>query len=292
MNAKQNMEEGVGWTADHARYALPILLLLARSGKKVTYQNLDREIARQYGQPGSPIVVIYGRVLEIIGRSINLLSEEWNEEIPPLTILIVNKDKDEPSNGVDPFLSRYVSKSSSGKLTQNNRQAMIKRATNAVHNYPRWDEVADYFGIDLPGTLSESDPISLEQPPAMLGGESDAHLKLKEYVAQHPELFEHIGQFSKGQVEYRLASGDEVDVLFQNDDLTLAAEIKTEDAPLGELTRGIYQCVKYRAVLRAMHDVAGELRHVKTILVTPQALPAQHIAAAKRLAVPWQRVAI
>lgn len=290
MNAKNIFEEGTTWTAVQARHALPILLSLAKTGQKLTYQGLDAEIARQYNQPVTPVVVGYGRVLEIIGQSLNQLSKEWGEEIPPITILIINKNTGEPSPGVNPFLQRYVSRSSSDRLTDNNRRAMIDRATNAVHNFSRWDEVAAYFGVTLPDTLSESDPIDLPPPPAMLGGESDAHLALKEYVAVHPELFAKYGQFTPGQLEYRLLSGDEVDVLFQNEEMTLAVEVKTTSAPEGELTRGIFQCVKYRAVLRAMHDVKGELANVLAILVTPQALPASHLHAAERLDVPWQKI--
>lgn len=290
MIAKQMMEEGTTWTAVQARYTLPILLSLAKTGQKLTYQALDAEIALQYNQPVTPVVVGYGRVLEIIGRSLIQLSQEWQEEIPPLTILIFNKNSGNPSPGVNDFLKRYLSKSGSERLTNNNRRAMIERATNAVHNYGRWDEVAAYFDITLPGALSESDPIDLPPPPAMLGGESDAHLALKEFVAAHPELFARYGQFSSGQLEYRLLSGDEVDVLFQNDEVTLAVEVKTTSAPEGELTRGLFQCVKYRAVLRAMHDVKGELANVLAILVTPQALPASHLHAAERLDVPWQKI--
>lgn len=290
MNAKQILAEGTSWTAVQARYAFPILLLLAKSGQKITYQGLDEEIARQYHQPVSPMVVVYGRVLEIIGRSLNQLSQELSEEIPPITILVVNKNTGEPSPGVNPFLQRYISKNMSERLTANNRRAMIERATNAVHNYGRWNDVADYFGISISDTLAESDPISLPLPPTILGGESSAHLALKEYVAAHPELFARYGQFSLGQLEARLLSGDEVDVLFQNDELTLAVEVKTDVAPLGEITRGLFQCVKYRAVLRAMHDVNGELANVQAILITPQALSTSHRQAAERLNVPWQQI--
>lgn len=290
MNAKESMNLGTEWRVDKAWSALTVMLSLAKTGQLLTYQGLDQEISHLTGQPTMKVVVSYGRVLEIVGRSINVLSEEWLEEIPPLTILIVNKNKDVPSEGVDPFLHRYVSKSMQGKLTDNNRRAMIDRATNAVHNYTRWDEVAEYFGVEIPGSLSESDPISLDSPPTRMGGESEAHLKLKDYIANHPELFTKLGEFSKGNIEYRLPSGDVVDVLFQNEDMSLAVEVKTADAPHGELTRGIYQCVKYRAVLRAMHDVAGELLHVQTILATPQALPTQHMNAVKRLNISWQKV--
>ncbi|CAN5872041.1 hypothetical protein BH10CHL1_BH10CHL1_30730 [soil metagenome] len=71
---------------------------------------------------------------------------------------------------------------------------------------------------------------------------------------------------------------------------TLAVEVKAADASAGELTRGIYQCIKYCAVLRAMNHVVGELCTVNVILATPKHLLSSHINAARRLRVYWQQV--
>ena len=290
MQAKQLLQEGSTWTDDRARLALPILLVTAKAARVLTYQELDRQIARAYGVAVTPVVAGYGKVLEIVGGSLNLLSAEWGTEIPPLTIVVLNKDSGEPGSGVDNFLRRYVARSSAEQVTPNNRREMIKRATDAVHNDTRWDEVAAYFGSALPMMGDESQPIPLVKPPTRLGPESAAHLALKNHIAGHPELFADLGTFEKSQMEYRLDSGDEVDVFFYNDEQALAVEIKTGAAPAGELTRGLYQCVKYRAVLRAMYHVAGKLVNVQSVLVTPQSLSPMHRAAADRLGVPWQRV--
>jgi len=58
----------------------------------------------------------------------------------------------------------------------------------------------------------------------------------------------------RGQKEQILWSGDKVDVYFVES--ALAVEVKTQDARFDELHRGIFQCVKYKAVLRAqqIHD--------------------------------------
>ncbi len=290
MTAKDYFNSGSSWTEERARFALPILLSLAKSARKLTYSGLENEIASQIAQAPMRVVVSYGKVLEVVGQALNELSQEWKEEIPPLTILIVNGQNGEPSYGVDGFLKRYVTISSSENLTPHNRSAMIERATNAVHNYSRWDDVASYFGVEVPEELSESEPILLPKPTPIMGGESKAHLALKNFVAEHPELFSSYGDFGKGTIEFRLDSGDEVDVLFQNDEQTLAVEVKTDTASQGELTRGIFQCVKYRAVLRAMYDVEGKLINVHTVLVTPQQLSPAHKNAARRLNVNSLRV--
>jgi len=105
MTAKETFDNGTSWTEEKARLALPILLSLAKSAHKITYRNLDKEIAVQTGQPPIRVLVIYGKILEVVGQALNQLSEEWQEEIPPLTILAVSEGKGEPSSGVDGFLN-------------------------------------------------------------------------------------------------------------------------------------------------------------------------------------------
>lgn len=292
ITAKEYFEQdrGTGWVNNRARMAFPILFLLAESGEQISYQELDKAIAEQFNQNPTPNLIIYGQVLIIIGQALNLLSQAWGEEIPPLTILVVSKTNDIPSPGVDEFLKRYLSSASLKSLTAYNREAMIDRAKQAVHNYPRWDDVAEYFDVDISTELPETEPIQLPSPPLMMGGESQAHLALKQYVSEHPELFKAFGHFEKGAIEFPLKSGDEVDILFKNADQALAVEIKTDSVAPGELTRGIYQCVKYRAVLRAMNSLAGELIHVQAVLVTPQKLPKKHQSALQRLGIKWQTV--
>jgi len=280
-----------GWVYDRARQAMPILLRLASSAHRpITYQALEQAVARQLRQQPVRILVVYGKILDVIGIALNRLSDEWREEIPPLTTLAISKTSGLPSSGVDVYLERYNSTSTHKKLTVYNRAAMIERATQAVYNYARWPEVAAYFGTNILDVPSEAEHLHLPPPMPIQGGESHPHLVLKKYVSRHPELFNKIGQFENGELEHRLYSGDEIDVFFHNSEQVLAVEIKTSSASQGELTRGIFQCVKYRAVLRAMYALAGELIHVQSVLVTPQILSQQHEEALKRLGIA--RVAV
>lgn len=288
--ARELFDDGNRWTDERTRQALPILLLYARTGQRSTYGKLNVDISTRYNVPPMRFVVRYSSVLEKIGMLINRLSDEWHQEIPPLTILIYNGDTMEPSSGVNNFLNRYTLDETGETVTAHNRKAMIDRATDAVHNYTGWDAVAAYFGVTIPGNLAEAHPIPLPVPQPIMGGESDAHIALKTYVASHPELFRRFGQFGTGEIEAKLRSGDEVDVLFHNDEQTLAVEVKTADAAPGEITRGLFQCVKYRAVLRAMHNVDGILRNVRVVLVTPKPLSDEHLEAAERFGVIWRQV--
>ncbi len=56
---------------------------------------------------------------------------------------------------------------------------------------------------------------------------------------------------SPGEVEVSLHSGDSLDVLFFDSNRRIAVEVKGASAPVGEVIRGLFQCVKYEAVLDA-----------------------------------------
>lgn len=84
------------------------------------------------------------------------------------------------------------------------------------------------------------------------GGESEAHLALKHFVRDHPEL---VGAQAgwDAKVEYALRSSDELDVIFISDQTWIGVEVKSRvsDGNLADYERGIYQVVKYRALLEA-----------------------------------------
>src|SRR5690606_38444125 len=111
------------------------------------------------------------------------------------------------------------------------------------------------LGVDVlePEQTSPDDGQSIDLPvlPTSTRPESAAHNALKAWVAANPEWFKDYGQFSAGVNEHRLSSGDSLDAYFTNGRESLAVEVKASSASDVELIRGIYQAVKYRAVLRA-----------------------------------------
>lgn len=57
MNAKQIMEEGTKWTAVQARYALPFLLLLVKTGQTLTYKDLTEKLLSNIGDLLPPFLL-------------------------------------------------------------------------------------------------------------------------------------------------------------------------------------------------------------------------------------------
>lgn len=105
------------------------------------------------------------------------------------------------------------------------------------------------------------------------GGESESHRVLKKFVASNPHVIGLAPTIAKGEMELPLASGDTLDVSFEAGDEWIAAEVKPLSSPIADVIRGLFQCVKYRAVMEAMQSASGKDRNARTVLVLEGALP-------------------
>jgi len=101
-------------------------------------------------------------------------------------------------------------------------------------------------GLDLYGRPAPAgEHVGLFGP----GGESAAHRMLKLYVAGHPLEFG-LSAAAVPHVEYSFATGDRVDVMFENhlpDRTVVEVEVEGEQ----QLCIGIHQAIKYRSLAAA-----------------------------------------
>ena len=86
------------------------------------------------------------------------------------------------------------------------------------------------------------------------GGEGEEHRKLKEHVHEHCEEILN-ARVDTREVEYELPSGDRVDVTAANQSTVWHIEVKSRISNDNDIRRGIYQCVKYRAVAKAAERI-------------------------------------
>lgn len=104
------------------------------------------------------------------------------------------------------------------------------------------------------------------------GGEGDEHKSIKDYLAHHPETIGIKGVKSY-KLEYDLLSGDRLDVYFEcSRNKHFAIEVKPSFSTDAEITRGIFQCIKYKAVMDAMRVVENKNYDNFVILVTTREL--------------------
>ena len=291
MTAFEMLEDGERWTDKIARYAMPIVLWCAQNGIKITYGDLEAEMIKRHSRRNVPeqrVKTKYGSPAGKIGNIFFRLAQELDEDIPPINAIIVNKKTELPGKGIEWYLRKFLKKSTRGRLSNEDRNALAEETIQEVFNYTHWNKVAKHLGYENLGTVTpEKDGKPIKLPKEILGhgggGESNEHRKLKEILATKPIIFKEFGLFYKDEIESLLRSGDEVDILFENENTMLAVEVKTGNASEAELVRGIFQCVKYRATLRAMQLTQGDLPNAKSVLATPCSLTGEVKRLAKRL---------
>ena len=84
------------------------------------------------------------------------------------------------------------------------------------------------------------------------GGESEEHRSLRLWTMKHPSKVDPRFSGALAETEFDLLSGDRVDVMLRHKSKWIALEVKSRRSNEADYQRGVYQCVKYRAVLEAM----------------------------------------
>ncbi|OSI07070.1 Uncharacterised protein [Neisseria animaloris] len=257
-----------------ARIALPILIRQAGSQEPILYSNLALEM----GMP-NPRNLDY--VLGCIGKTIECLNEKNEQEIPPIQSLVVNKHTGLPGGGIGDFL---IKDEDFSKLSLKRRRDIVQAELQRIYIYPKWHELLEALGLSE--AQKDFSKIISEAANFRGTGEGEEHKKLKEYIANRPELFG-INAKVETQIEYRLPSGDSLDVSFRNKSIWVAVEVKPSTAAISDITRGIFQCVKYRAVLDAVLIAENEPQNSRAVLALGGDLPEELIPLVNLLGVEF-----
>ena len=251
-----------------ARAILPILVRQATARQKISYGDLGKELNLHHRVLRTPLGCIGDTLLE--------LGEQWQEEIPPIQGLVVNQGTGLPGNSVN-FLRR--------KMESWEKAAVVKVELEKIFSYPKskWLDVLEELGLSPAETLNPKP----EQPMNRRGvtGESAAHKRLKDYIAHHPRAVGLNKSLAPGETEYQLPSGDVPDVLFQNTHRCIAVEVKSHISSKDDLKRGLFQCVKYRAILRACRSLEGGTYDADALLAIEGSLPKELVPVRNTLGI-------
>ncbi len=251
---------GSGLYHQRAREALPLLVRQAESGEPIEYGSLAVEL-------GMPNARNLNYPLGSIGTTLQQLSKRWREKIPPLQCVVVNKSTGLPGEGIGWFI---VSAKDFGRLPLSRRREVVRAELAKVFAYPRWREVLRT--LELPPPPPAVSAGLLKAAGARRGGESEAHRRLKHFVLAHPAMIG-LPPGSPGRVEHPLPSGDCLDVFFPGSGEWVGVEVKSSISDEADLLRGLFQCIKYRAVMEAMQVVTGGARAARVVLVLEGRLP-------------------
>ena len=251
---------------ERARGALPLLVRQAHAGAPIFYSDLAEEL----GMP-NPRNLNY--VLGSIGQSMELLSKSWKEKVPPIQCLVINKATGLPGEGIGWFL---IKKEAFADLPLRQKRAIVDAELQHVYAYSKWNEVLKFLSLEL--TKADFTPLVSKASQWTGGGEGERHKALKEYVAAHPESIGLKADTPNGITEYPLPSGDCLDVSFLHKKVWVAAEVKSAISPEGDIIRGLFQCVKYRAVMEAVQVAEARPQSARALLVLESSLPQSLVA--------------
>ena len=210
-------------------------------------------------------------------------------EAPLLLVLVVRADTGEPGPGAREFLAdRFpdeplLRESDARDVHPELWSRVVGRATREVYGYRGWETLyAEFHGEYVADAIFTPPPEEGGGTPRVGVGEGPNHKALRLWVLCNPEQIDSRFGDAEALTEKELLSGDRVDVVYVAASEILAIEVKSRDSNRNDLVRGLYQCVKYRAVMRAQERRG---RTVQSMLVTESELPPDLVSLAKRLEV-------
>lgn len=260
-------------TRKNVRLMLPVLVHWAKTGQNEhTYGDLAHAI-------GKSKFTGIGYALYAVQEVLNTLSvESGREDIPTLNSLCKNAKTMLPSEGFEFVSPKY------NELDENGKSVFVEGLDSQALNYPHWDWVLDQLGLQPSKIITEQELEAISVHVG--GGEGKEHKAIKEFVYNHPESLGVTGVTRK-ETEHPLPSGDRLDVYFETSDCRYAIEVKPSTSPDDDITRGIFQCVKYKAVMEAIRKIGYDKYAVKTLLVTASGLSERNKKLAEALNVPY-----
>lgn len=240
-----------GKTNALVREILPILVDWAKHGyTDRTYSDLNKQIGYKDGRNTS-----IGHQLGCLSTILEKLSIVTGIDIPTLNGLVCNATTGLPSDGFE-----FVKESYKG-MSLEEKAKYVRQLNSEAINYKNWDWVLAQLGLKPAISVADEEAIRSGKCHGY-GGEGAEHKALKEYVAKHPEL---IGAKEIGTNEHILLSADRLDVWFPTS--KIAVEVKPLSSPDEDILRGLFQCVKYKAILDAESAIHGEMSDAKVFLI-------------------------
>ena len=254
-----------------AREALPLLVRQAEAGSTVYYADFAQEL-------GMPNPRNLNFVLGCVGFALTDLSKSTGVEIPHIQAMVVNRQSDTPGDGFDVFLRARGETWES----EEERWAVLETYWARIKAYPHWTWVLNELGLKRASSKIDN---LIDIAAGLGGGEGPEHAALKEYVRKHPAIIGLRADHPFGQAEYKLPSGDRVDVAFKSTKRLDCIEVKPAHCGEAEVVRGLFQCVKYAAVAQAQAQFYQFEGEVISCLVLGGSLPRSLISLRNSLGI-------
>lgn len=271
---------GDSWTKRTARAILPLLIWLAKNGKTITYGQLDREVVERGWGHHVP-AIMYGHPAGAIGNALIETEGDWGITIPPINALVINQKTQLPGEGINWYIERYVGLDEHidfNDMSIDKKKAIVEEIHQDIFSFEYWDDIINEYELEpFESELRSEHENDIIATPSRGGWsretESAEHKKLKEYIANNPDIVGLNAREVKVILEYIFPTTDQADIVFKNDSHFLGVEVKSIISNDDDINRGIFQCVKYQALLRAEQKALRLLPTARAILVVERELP-------------------
>src|SRR5690606_21131322 len=120
-----------------------------------------------------------------------------------------------------------------------------------IYSFNRWNEVLTQLNLKPISSPKEVNDIIKKARRVNHVGESIHHKKFKEFISKNPQILGIHSVSLKSEVEYIFPSADCIDVSFKNDYSWIGVEVKSHISDDIDITRGLFQCVKYKSLMEA-----------------------------------------
>jgi hypothetical protein len=261
---------------DHYFWAKTILKYLVNrvrnydgTEKSVAYSDLAQAI--NYPIPpahGNKFSKQIGKTLGVLGHSIEKQVVD-GEEPPYIQALVVGKTDGIPGNGIREFYPDYPNLPRHKK-----RDWAVNEYERVMQFGERWEKLLDQLGIDWPEEKPQKLILDRRKYNPYGSEGSPEHRELRDFVFEHPEFLEiELVEENARWREYALKSGDSVDVMFASESGYVGVEVKSRRSGPDDIERGLYQCVKYKAVLAAENLFYAPTKTAECVLVLESSLP-------------------
>lgn len=262
-------------TRKNVRLMIPVMIHWAKTGhNEHTYGDLAHAI-------GKSKFLGIGHALYFVQQVLDNLSTKSCREIPTLNSLCKNAKTMLPSEGFEFVSPQY------NDLDENGKRVFVKGLDSNAMNFPHWDWVLKELELKEAVPFTEEQLEAIKNPRCIYDGEGEEHKALKYYICQHPESINY-KDVDFAETEHILPSGDRLDVYFELSDGThVAIEVKPGISPDQDIARGVFQCVKYYAVMDALRNIECKDYEINVLLVTAGKISSQNKVLAEELDVEY-----
>ena len=283
-------------------YALKILIEMVQHNQNqdspplISYGSLSERLQQQFESQETSINPQH------IGRIVGTVMDDiWNNyrRTPPINVFVVNQNEGFASKGAGYYAEQWLNQSEGWwqLLNKEQKQKATRQIWEDAKTFNKWDQIKrnDAIDVDIANHVKSrscykefegKDRRRLGQGPP----ESSEHRRLKYFIYYNRNYVKITGYPEKSGVEYSFVTRDEADVVFYCSRYFHIIEVKSRISNEEDLKRGVYQCIKYRALGEAEENTKSQYegceRMVKCDLVVERdKIPKKITALSQKLGV-------